>query len=101
MEEIKTSEGFLVLKVSNQELAKATGQEYCICDHCLASPEEGYYVAVLNSWLCPECYANWKKTATRYSEDIPVEERNYRRYKELISESDKEFIVHNYGDKHA
>jgi hypothetical protein len=86
MEEVKTSEGFLVLKVSNQELAKATDQEYCVCDHCLASPKEGYYVAVLNSWLCPLCYANWKKHATRYSEDIPVEERNYQFYKNLISE---------------
>ena len=84
MEEVKTSEGFLVLKVSNQELAKATKQEHCVCDHCLASPEEGYYVAVLNSWLCPLCYADWKKHATRYSEDVPVEERNYRRYKTLL-----------------
>ena len=85
MGEVKTSEGFLVLKVSNYELAKATNQEYCVCDHCLASPEEGYYVAVLNSWLCPKCYADWKKRATRYSEDVPVEEKNYQFYKNLIS----------------
>ena len=100
MEEVKTSEGFLVLKVSNQELAKATNQEHCVCDHCLASPEEGYYVAVLNSWLCPLCYAKWKKHATRYSKDIPVEEINYQYYKNKL-EGIKEFTVHNYGDKHA
>ena len=97
MEEVKTSEGFLVLKVSNYELAKATNQEYCVCDHCLASPEEGYYVAVLNSWLCPKCYANWKKRATRYFTDVPIEEKNYQFYKNLISKSE-EFTVHNYGD---
>ena len=85
MEEVKTSEGFLILKVSNQELAKATGTEQCICDHCINPAEYGYYVAVLNSWLCPLCYADWKKRATRYSEDIPVEERNYQFYKNLIS----------------
>ena len=96
MEEVKTSEGFLVLKVSNQGLAKATDQEYCVCDQCLASPKEGYYVAVLNSWLCPLCYAKWKKRATRYSEDIPIEERNYRRYKELISEVEKSSL-YNYS----
>ena len=92
MEEVKTSEGFLVLKVSNYELAKATGTQYAICDNCCFDDEYGYYVAVLNSWLCPLCYAKWKKTATRYSEDVPVEERNYRRYKELISGTDNSNI---------
>jgi hypothetical protein len=58
--------------------------------------KEGYYVAVLNSWLCPLCYAKWKKHATRYSEDVPVEERNYRRYKELISEVEKSSL-YNYS----
>jgi hypothetical protein len=96
MEEVKTSEGFLVLKVSNYELAKATGTQYAICDNCCFDDEYGYYVAVLNSWLCPLCYAKWKKTATRYSEDIPIEERNYRRYKELISEVEKSSL-YNYS----
>ena len=96
MEEIKTSEGFLVLKVSNYELAKATGTQYAICDNCCFDDEYGYYVAVLNSWLCPLCYADWKKRATRYSEDIPIEERNYRRYKELISEVEKSSL-YNYS----
>ena len=87
MEEIKTSEGFLIPKASNQELAKATGTKQCICDHCINPAEYGYYVAALNSWLCPPplCYADWKKTATRYSKDVPAEERNYKFYKELIS----------------
>ena len=89
MEEVKTSEGFLVLKVSNYELAKATGTQYAICDNCCFDDEYGYYVAVLNRWLCPLCYAKWKKHATRYSEDVPVEERNYQWYKELISKADK------------
>ena len=85
MEEIKTSEGFLVLKVSNQELSKANGQEYCVCDKCLSAVDYGYYVAVLNLWLCSECYANWKKNAIRYSDDILVEKKNYQFYKNLIS----------------
>lgn len=89
MEEVKTSEGFLILKVSNYEVAKATGTQYAICDNCCFDSTEGYYVAVLNSWLCPLCYADWKKHAIRYSEDVPVEERNYQWYKELISRNNE------------
>lgn len=83
--DVKNSEGFLILRVKNEELAKATNQGYCVCDSCFSSPDEGYYVAVLNMWFCPKCYVKWKKTAIRYSEDIPVETKNYRRYKELLS----------------
>ncbi len=84
MKEIKTDKGFLVLEVKNEELAKATGQDCCVCDDCLEAVEVGYYVAVLNQWLCPKCYNSWIKRATRYTEDIPVEERNYQYYKNLI-----------------
>ena len=86
MKEIKTSEGFLVMKTTNAEFAKATRQDGCLCDDCCAISPEGYYVAAINRWLCPQCYIGWKKTATRYSKDVPAEESNCKFYKERILE---------------
>lgn len=83
--DIDNYQGFLILRVKRRELEDATYQEHCVCDNCLASPEEGYYVAVLNRWLCAKCYAAWKEYAVRYSEDIPIEEKNYLIYRELLN----------------
>lgn len=84
MREVKNEKGFRVLSVSRSELEKATCQTHCCCDSCLATPEFGYYVAVLNMWFCPKCYEHWMTTATRYLEDSIVEERNYLKYKTLL-----------------
>ena len=43
-----------------------------------------YYVAVLNDTMCRDCYEEWLKDATRYVEDIPIEERNFNYYKEAL-----------------
>lgn len=85
MKEIKTSEGLLIMKTTNTEFANATNQDFCLCDNCYDISLEGYYVAVLNRWICPLCYMKWKTSAIRYIEDISAEERNYKFYKKLIS----------------
>ena len=51
-----------------------------ICDMCIDAPETGYYVAVLNMWLCRECLDAFIRSSKRYDEDIPVEERNFKLY---------------------
>lgn len=82
--DVQNEQNFRVLLVSKKELEKATMQSKCVCDECLATPEYGYYVAVLNRWLCPRCYERWIMGATRYLEDCWVEEMNYGFYKGLL-----------------
>ena len=85
--EIKPVEGskkFKVINVPRKVLEAATGQIKCVCDNCLASPDDGYYVAVLNRWFCPTCYKHWVNQAEYYEEDAWVEEKNYNRYMELF-----------------
>ncbi len=83
--DVENEQGFMILRVFRNELEEATNQKRCVCDDCLSSPEYGYYVAVLNRWLCPKCYSHWVATATRYREDIPVEEKNYKFYRNLLN----------------
>lgn len=80
---VDNSKGFLVIEVSAAELfAKAGG--YGICDYCNTPAEKGYYIAALNKWYCPECYAEFCKRAKRYHEDIETEKSNYEVYSKLF-----------------
>lgn len=80
----KNDKEFLILKTSAIEII-----DYCdgygICDSCNAIPKDGYYVAVLNYWICPTCFEEWIKTAKRYSEDIPYEKRHFDRICKFFS----------------
>ena len=78
------SKRFKVINVPRKVLEAATGQIKCVCDNCLTSPDNGYYVAVLNRWFCPTCYEHWINRAEYYEEDAWVEEKNYNRYMELF-----------------
>lgn len=82
--EVMNEQKFRVLKVYRAELGKATDNDSCCCDSCLATPIYGYYIAVLNSWFCPKCFNHWLKNAVRYKEDIPIEEKNYQFYRNLL-----------------
>lgn len=88
MKEIVTEKGFLVMEVSREELISALGElTMGICDFCANSPEVGYYVAVINQWLCKDCYEKWHERAEYYPEDSKIETRNYQYYKrEFINE---------------
>lgn len=86
MKEIVTEKGFLVMEVSRQELISALGESTLgVCDSCFATPDVGYYVAVLNQWFCKKCYEKWLETADYYPEDSRVEIRNYEYYKKKLS----------------
>ena len=86
MRKFENDKGFLILEVSREELVSALASYGClgICDFCAESPETGYYVAVLNQWLCKDCFDDWYRFAERYHEDIPIEEKNYECYRLLL-----------------
>lgn len=55
-----------------------------ICDMCMKRPETGFYIAVINRWLCPECFEDFKRNRKWYPEDAVVEQRNYIYYGLLL-----------------
>lgn len=77
---IKNKKGFKVLEVSAREMIEIKCG-FC-CDGCRRLSESGFYVAVLNRWLCKKCYEQWYATAENYAEegnaDQRVEDKNYR-----------------------
>lgn len=83
MKTVKNEKGFKVIGMSLLEVSEIFGG-LGICDSCNDCSRDGYYIAVLNSWYCPECYEQWIKRAKRYKEDIPIEERNYEKLKKLM-----------------
>lgn len=80
---IDNSKGFLVIEVSTPELFAKSGG-YGICDYCNTPAEKGYYIAALNRWYCPKCYAEFCNRAKHYQEDSATEKRNYEVYAKLF-----------------
>lgn len=70
---------FLVIECTAREMYVACGSPG-ICDNCCSTPSKGYYVAVLNRWLCQECYDQWCETAHWYREDAGTERKNFEYY---------------------
>lgn len=57
------------------------------CDYCtadMATPDGGYYIAVLNKIYCPQCYKRWLSEACRHPQDAPIEDRNYNTYRQIF-----------------
>lgn len=94
---VQNDKGFKVIALSHEE-GEALGWDIWhrndedtddLCDFlCMRcnKPIEGelYYVAVLNDVMDKECYDRWYKGTTRYTEDIPIEDRNFNYYKEAL-----------------
>lgn len=70
---------FLIIECTARELYIAVGSPG-ICDNCAEPSANGYYIAVLNRWLCPDCYEKWKEYAHWYPEDVDVENKNFEFY---------------------
>lgn len=93
MKDIQNDKGFLILELTRTELLNAYGDATLgVCDGCLSSPEGGYYVAVLNQWLCKNCYEEWYSNAVFYPEDRGVEIRNYVSVRKL-TESNRDATI--------
>ena len=72
---VENDKRFLVLEVTAEELKKVGGLG--ICDECNQFAESGYYVAVLNHYMCQKCYNEFMSRAINYPEDAEIEIRNY------------------------
>lgn len=80
---IESSKNFKVIEVSLIDMIKIGS--FGICDHCNGKLfNDGYYVAVLNSILCKECYEEWHKNAKYYTEDKQIENGNFNRMKQIV-----------------
>lgn len=80
---ITTEKGFKVIKCSIVEIMKLGG--IGICDMCDTAPLDGYYIAVLNQWVCEDCYNDWLRRARPYKEDEPIEDKNFKRTWNLLN----------------
>lgn len=81
--------GFKVISLSTEDAASigfgVYGSGACVCMHCNGTIKgDIYYIAVLNDTMDKECYDRWYKGAKRYTEDIPIEDRNFNYYKEAL-----------------
>lgn len=74
--------GFKVIQCYARDIAGLSAEEHITL--CEETDRNGYYVPVLQTWLCESCYQEWMKEAKRYPEDIDFEERNYQNCLRLI-----------------
>lgn len=86
---VNNDKGFKVISLSIEDAASLGfglyGSGACVCMHCNNIIKgDIYYIAVLNDVMDKECYDEWYKGATRYTEDIPIENRNFNHYKEVL-----------------
>lgn len=79
--------GFKVIEISRAEIIGKLGSVGAvgICDYCGKSPDSGFYVAVLNQWICPECYRDFISRNKPEPEDSWYEDRMYNKYKQLFN----------------
>ena len=83
MAKAKVINCFSVIESTARELFVANGAPG-ICDHCATPAPRGYYVAVLNRWLCDDCFEEWVNDAEYYPEDTDIEQRNFNFYAPLF-----------------
>lgn len=78
---------FKVLEITRQEMMDKLTRYGClgICDMCYRPASVGYYVAVINQWMCEDCYKDFVKSVDRYEEDMRIEDRNFDRYCRLFN----------------
>lgn len=78
--------GFKVIEATRSEMMCALSEYGCagICDFCGEPKEKGYYIAVLNSWYCTDCFYRWYLKASNYPEDAEIENRNFALYRQIL-----------------
>ena len=79
---LPSDKGFKLIATNHLEMASIGS--YGICDSCNDNPKEGVYVAVLNYWMCNECFNKWHERAVYYPQDAKYENRNFKVYGELF-----------------
>lgn len=88
---IENNKGFLIIEMTPEEAIDICGfgcYEELICDDCnerLNDYECVYYIPVLSSVFCKQCYIDWVNYATRYDEDIEYETKQFNHYAKLLN----------------
>ena len=75
---IKNEKNFKVIECTGQECREKIFGGLGICDSCCDGFEKAYYIAVLHSCYCPQCYAGWMAKAVNYPEDHRFETRAFK-----------------------
>lgn len=88
---VENDKGFLVLKVDTDDFRNIGSPGRC--DSCYEKQSAGFYVAVLNSILCEDCYKDWLKVAIRYGSDKAVETKRYNLYKKAFNNDNNNFHI--------
>lgn len=73
VKQFKSPQGYTVLKMSLFECTSIFKGGAGICDNCGLAVLEGYYVPVLNHYLCPKCYQDFTQRTPYYPEDAHFE----------------------------
>lgn len=78
---------FKVLEITRQEMMDKLTRYGClgICGMCNRPTSVGYYVAVIDLWMCEDCYNDFIKSFNRYEEDMRIENRNFDRFCNLFN----------------
>ena len=79
---IESKKEFLLIEATRLDISQIGG--FGICDFCNNTSDNGVLIPVLNQWYCMGCFNDWHNRAKRYSEDIPIEERNFNHYKAIF-----------------
>ena len=79
---IDNKKGLKIIQMSKDELIPIGG--YGICDFCGITPENGYYIAVLNQWVCKDCYEQWECRTIPCKKDGEIEQRRFIHIKKLL-----------------
>lgn len=80
--QVLNDKGFLVISCSTSELQAIEPAALGICDRCNSAALHGYLCCALGHYFyCEDCYNDWVKRATRYTEDIPYEEKTFNEFK--------------------
>ena len=88
---VSNEKGFKVIHVETLDMwviGSPAKCDYCTAD--MATPDGGYYIAVLNKIYCPQCYKRWLSEARRHPQDAPLKTATTTR---IV----KSFISNNYG----
>lgn len=83
MKIIGNKKDFKIIAIDRITLANKFGS-LGVCDICNMPVGIGYWVAVLNCWLCPHCFQDWYDNATNYPEDREIEEKHFERMKQIL-----------------
>lgn len=86
---VENKKGFKVIQISRKELIDMFGQHgnVGICGGCRKEADIGFYVAILNSWLCPHCYKEWYNKVYNheyYKQYENLENSNFNFYKYIL-----------------